>query len=235
MKKIFLIITSFVSVICLAQREKYMNLQGFEDKRFNWGYYLGVSNWDFKLDPITGLGTSGNKTTIDNKGGLGLSVGLMGMINLTQNVDVRIEPGMHFVTRKLTFNNDNIPVAQQEVNVKSTYLEIPLLVHFRGNRWNNVRPFIAAGAGYMRNLQSNEKAEDDNTQGTFRMRTNNYNWQGEAGVEIYFRHFKMTPSVKGIFVINNEIVPDNETSANYWAGSIDGLRSRALMVSLKFE
>ncbi len=231
MKPVILIVCFLSSISLFGQREKILNLQNFESQhRFNWGYYIGVSNWDFKLDPV-----SNASSNIIAEGSTGFTVGLLGTLNINKNLDVRLEPGLHFVSRSLTFENDNIPIEDQQLNIKSTYLDVPILAHFRGNRWNNIRPFIAAGIGYMRNLQANETAEDDASKDTFRMKENNFNWQAEAGIELYFKRFKLTPSIKGIFMINDEMIPDNPETESYWNGSISNLKSRAIMFSLKFE
>ncbi|MFV0530964.1 MAG: porin family protein [Flavobacteriales bacterium] len=231
MKNIVLTLAVLLSLNLFGQRERILNLQNFESEtRFNWGYYIGLSRWDFKLDPV-----SNASSNIVVKGSTGLSVGLMGMMNINKYLDFRIEPGLHFVSRTLTFENVNIPETDRELKVKSTYLDIPFLVHFRGARWNNVRPFVATGIGYMRNLQANETTDDDASKGVFRMKENNFNWQAEAGVELYFKRFKMTPAIKGIFMINDEMIPDNQGTEPYWNGSISNLRSRAIMFSLKFE
>ncbi len=233
MKNIILTLSILSSLTLFGQREKILNLQNFESEtRFNWGYYIGLSHWDFKLDPV-----SGASSDIIVEGQTGLSVGLLGMININKYLDIRVEPGLHFVTRNITFENANIPndVPAFDFSINSTYLDIPVLAHFRGARWNNVRPFIATGIGYMRNLQSNETAEDDASKGVFRMKENNFNWQAEAGIELYFKRFKMTPAIKGIFMINDEMVPDNPGTEPYWNGSISNLHSRAIMFSLKFE
>ena len=87
----------------------------------------------------------------------------------------------------------------------------------------------------MVNLQSNEKKEDDNKDDMFRMKTHNFNWQFEMGVEIYFSKFKLTPALKGIFMFNNELVQDNPGTNPQWAGSLKSISTRGVFFSLKFE
>ncbi len=215
-----------------GQRETIMNLQNFESKtKFNWGYSLGFTSWDYKLTPLYNASSK-----IETEGSFGFSVGLLGMFNLHKLLDIRLEPSLHFVSRKLIFQNPNFGSQNksEDFKVNSTYLDLPILLHFRGARWNNVRPFIASGIGYIRNLQSNENSDDDASKGVFRTKTNNFDWQAEAGIEIYFKRFKMTPSIKGIFFINNERIADN-TNVLYWNGSISNISSRAITFSLKFE
>lgn len=237
--KYFLLILSllfFRSVF--GQRETIMNLQNFESQtKFNWGYSLGFSSWDYKLTPAP-KDSNDQSTTfskIETEGSTGFSVGLLGMFNLHKLLDIRLEPSLHFVSRKLIFQNTELPEGSEDFKVNSTYLDLPILLHFRGARWNNIRPFIASGIGYIRNLQSNENSDDDASKGVFRTKTNNFDWQAEAGIEIYFKRFKMTPSIKGIFFINNERIADNPGTSPYWNGSISNISSRAITFSLKFE
>ncbi len=218
-----------------GQRETIMNLQNFESKtKFNWGYSLGFTSWDYKLTPATN-NQSNKFSKIETEGSLGFSVGLLGMFNLHKLLDIRLEPSLHFVSRKLIFQKPTPPKGSEDFKVNSTYLDLPVLLHFRGARWNNVRPFIASGIGYIRNLQSNEHSDHDASEGVFRTKTNNFDWQAEAGIEIYFKRFKMTPSIKGIFFINNERIADNPGTSPYWNGSISNISSRSITFSLKFE
>jgi hypothetical protein len=114
-------------------------------------------------------------------------------------------------------------------------VDIPILLKLHGDRWVNTRPYIQGGVGYMVNLQSNEKKKEDNQEDIFRMKTHNFNWQVEMGVELNLRRFKLTPSIKGIFLFNNELVQDNPGTNPQWAGSLKSLSSRIFVFSLKFE
>ena len=185
---------------------------------------------------------------LDQETKAGFSVGLIAKMRVNDYIDMKVEPGLHFSQRVLHFRNAPLagsytdPTYQETLEdtnvkreVKSTYVEIPLLLNFHGDRWYNTRPYIQGGLGYAMNLQSNEKKEDDNNTGVFRTTTNNFNWQAEIGVEIYFKRFKLTPALKGMFFFNNELVPDKATTDPYWAGSLNSISTRALVFSLKFE
>ena len=119
--------------------------------------------------------------------------------------------------------------------MKSTYVDVPVMLELHGNRWFNSRPYAAGGVNWLVNLQSNEKSVNDNLQGTFRTRTNNFAWSAEIGIQFYFSKFKLTPAIRGTFLINNELVQDNATTPNYWAGTMSSLKTNALMFVLKFE
>lgn len=256
MKKTISFLAIFAVLLAQAQWKPNFDKEdknSIEDqKRFSYGYFLGLNYFDFKIHPDE-LGTNEQGGfTIESEGKMGFSAGLMGKMKLNNYFDVYVQPGVHFTERTLRFNHiqedefypfpetPTEPAYQateqdKERQVKSSYIDIPLFLQLHGDRWFNTRPYIQGGIGYALNLQSNESSEDDNEDGVFRMKTHGFNWQVEGGVSIYFRRFKLTPSVKGIFFLNNELVPDDPETLPIWAGSMKSLHSRAVMFSLKFE
>ncbi|MCB9202591.1 MAG: PorT family protein [Flavobacteriales bacterium] len=248
-KSYILIIVCLLSFSLNAQfrgKSKTENLLGFDHQEFSWGYSLGVNFFTFKLHPNENGLNNGYGFTVVSDPKLGFSAGLMGRWRLNDNFDFRVEPGLHFVQRDLIFrhledrigqeiNGYTIKASDSIRNIKSTYLDIPAFINFHGNRYYNTRPYIQTGVSWMVNLQSNEKKTDDNLQEVFRTKTHNFTWQTEVGIEIYFKKFKLTPSVKGIFFFNNEWVADNEGTPDVWANSLKAIYSRAVIFSLKFE
>jgi hypothetical protein len=220
-----------------------------DEKKFSFGYFLGTNIMSYKVSPKAQNNHLPNGTTDDdgvNSSGLvyldqeskpGFSVGLIGKLRMNDYIAVKVEPGVHFAQRTLIFQNVGVTEENPEINkreVKSTYVEIPLLLNFSGDRWFNTKPYVQGGVAYVNNLQSNEDKEDDNALGVFRTNTHNFSWQAEMGIEIYFKRFKLTPSVKGMFFFNNELVPDQATTVGY-ANTLNSLQTRAVVFSLKFE
>ena len=259
MKKIIILLVFTICSMANAQfgksRDVVINYADFDQQRFSWGFYVGMNYFDFKIHPNKDIppdksaltGTTRYLVDCDSKPGF--SVSLFGKLRVDDYIDLRLEPTFHFTQRTLVFNNVQHKIDQDIANgidpyytdrdvhrdVKATYMDIPLFLNFHGDRWNNTRPYIQAGLSWISNLQSNEKKEQDNSDQIFRMKTNNFSYQLEAGIEIYFKRFKLTPSVKGIFFFNNELVADNPGTPDYWAGSMKSISSRAFLFSLKFE
>lgn len=249
MKRIFFTaIVLFLANYAVAQfrpnSEKEWYRTDFDEKKFSFGYFLGANMMSYKVVPkaysVKYLPESGEPGVDEN--GLvyleqetspGFSVGLIGRLRVNDYMDIKTEPGVHFGSRNLIFKNVEDETKSNIREVKSTYVEIPLLLKIHGDRWVNTRPYIQGGIGYLANLQSNENKEDDNNVGVFRTTTHNFNWQAEIGVELYFKRFKLTPALKGMFFINNELVPDNET--DQFSNTLNSLKTRAIVFSLKFE
>ncbi len=83
-------------------------------------------------------------------------------------------------------------------------------------------------------MGSNEKSLDDNSTGTFRMKKTVYNWEIGFGIDFYTEYFKFSPSVRGVFAITDELVPDNDPNSP-WTGNIDALKTRGVFVNFTFE
>jgi hypothetical protein len=257
--RIIIVFILFTSVINAQFRgkQKTENLLDFDEQKFSWGYYLGGNRFTFKMHPNDNGLNSGNGFTVYTEPKFGFSAGLIGKWRLDENFDFRVEPALHFTQRDIHFKHvksligqkfpiglkDSLLIKPSDTirQVKSTYVDIPVFIKFHGHRLYNTRPYIQAGVSWAINLTSNEKKADDNLLGVFRTKTHNFTWQTEAGVEIYFKRFKLTPSIRGIFFFNNELVPDNDGSKggsptpDLWAGSLKALYTRAIMFSLKFE
>lgn len=228
-------------------------MESFDFQKFSWGFYLNGNLLDYKLVLHPRYGMNVNENLVTTKSSFSFGAGLIGKLRLNDYFDLRIEPGLQFSERELQFNTDSnyqfangtlsnppfVPIALTAEDklrkVKSTLVDVPVLVELHGNRWYNSRPYMAAGVNYIMNLQSNSASEDDNLQGTFRSTTHNFAWSAEIGVQFYFSRFKLTPAVRGTFFMNNEMVADNAGTPPYWASAISTAQTRAFMFILKFE
>lgn len=255
--KTFLATAFFVGTLAQAQlfrtRDRMDNLEAMDYKKLSYGFFLNLNQYDYKivLDPVYGV--DGTRNLVESKPSYSFGAGLIGRARLNDNFDLRLEPSLQFVQRKLTFDTQvnskyftgtntnppftpiNLTDADKSREIKSTYVDIPLLLEIHGDRWYNSRPYAAAGIDYAINLQSNSTSEDDNRQGIFRSTTTNFGYTAEIGIQFYFSRFKLTPAFRGTFFTNNELVSDNPDTPPYWAAAMRTMQSRAFMFVLKFE
>lgn len=210
-----------------------------EDKKFlNYGYFLGFNQYDFKFDYQDDLGFDAagkDLTNVQVAKSFGFNVGLIGEMRINQFLDLRIEPGLHYTSRLLGFPSpriENERNATQEV--KSTYINFPLLLKASTRRIGNWKPFIIGGGSMSLNLGSNESSLDDNSAGTFRMTKWVYNYELGFGIDFYLEYFKFSPSIRGVFALTDELVRDNDPNSP-WTGNIDAMRTRGIFVNFTFE
>lgn len=214
-------------VMAQFNEKPILNLQN-EDKKFlNWGYFLGFNQYDFKFEYKNDL------PDILVSKSFGFNVGLIGEMRINEFLDLRFEPGLFYTLRELGFpgfTSENEAIRE----VRSTYISFPLLLKVSTRRLGNWKPFVIGGAGMAINLGSNEDSLDDNSSGTFRMKRQVFNYELGFGIDFYLEYFKFSPSIRGVFAISDELVPDNDPNSP-WTGNIEALRTRGIFVNFTFE
>ncbi|KZS40890.1 PorT protein [Aquimarina aggregata] len=215
----------------LFSKEKVQNLQNFDKPRLSWGYILGFNFYDFNFDYTADF--EDQDVIVDES--IGFSVGLMGNVRINDYLDVRFEPMVTFSTRNLTFNNPLFTDDFQRLReVKSTYVHLPLLLKISTKRINNIKPFIVGGVSTSINLSSNQDNPDDNTSGEFRMKTSTNYFEVGFGIDLYLYYFKFTPSIRGVFALSDELVPDNDPDSPY-TSTIDKMSTRGVFLNFTFQ
>jgi len=211
----------------LFTKERVLNKENFDKKRWSWGYYLGMNFYDFQIR------YKDQAEDIAVEKAPSFNVGLIGNLRLNDYLDLRLEPGVVFANRNLTFPNFT---EQNDAfrEVKSSYIHIPLLVKFSTKRLNNFKPFVVAGASISHNLSSNQDNPDDNSAGQFRMKKQNYYYEVGFGIDFYLEYFKFTPSIRGVFGMGDELVRD-ENPNSPWTSNIESIKTRGIFINFTFQ
>ena len=84
------------------------------------------------------------------------------------------------------------------------------------------------------NLSANNKSREDNVEGKFRVNPTIFFYELGFGIDLYTPHFRFTPSIRGLFSINNELIHDNDPNSP-WTGNLRSIYTRAVMINLTFE
>lgn len=234
MKKVYIFLLILTSFLGTAQFKKSMfskkpliNLENFDKQRLHFGFFLGFNSYDFKIDKKY----DGQDIIVDSQ--TGFNVGLIGNLRLHEYIDLRFEPGLYYGQRNLRFPNITDPVdALREV--KSTYLHFPLLLKFSSKRVGNIRPYLLGGVSTSMNLSSNADSKDDNSSERFRMLKNTNNYELGAGIDIYFEYFKFSPSIRGVFGLKNEMIPDNDPTSQ-WTRNVSAMKTRGIFINFAFH
>jgi len=231
MKKILvalILISSFIPTINAQKKDIVIYKQNWDKQKVFWGYYLGLNQKSFKINYKSA------NTYINVTPSVGFNVGLIGDLRLHKNISLRLEPGLSSNTKQLAFTS--IPGGPKDSirDVNATYLRIPLLLKFNTNRMNNFRPFLIGGVSYDYNFSSNQDNPIDNSNGEFRMKKNNFTYEIGLGVDFYLPYFIFSPSIRGVFAINNELVKDNDPNSK-WTGPIDYFGTRGLFIKFAFH
>lgn len=241
LKKTLLVLIVLSNLIAFSQKKKdpVEYLSNFDKKTVRWGFYLGMNSSNYNLtyrdnnNEVLAFATD----NISIQSALGFNVGLIGDLRLHKNFNLRLEPGVFYHSNDLIYEylngEDKLRTAT------STYLYVPLLVQFSADRYKNIRPYVAGGLAYGYNFTSNYNLKDDNYNKKFRLQANNYFYEIGIGMDFYFYFFKFSPSIRGVFAINNELQRDekdiNTDTFSKWTTPIDFLGTRAVFLRLSFQ
>ncbi|SDQ30731.1 type IX secretion/gliding motility protein PorT/SprT [Flagellimonas zhangzhouensis] len=209
-------------------KDPILNLQNEDKYLLNWGYYLGFNQYDFQFEYKDDIGRD---VLVDKT--FGFNVGLIGELRINEFLDARFEPGLLYTARTLGFpgfSNENDALRE----VRSTYIRFPLLLKASTRRIGNWKPFIIGGVYTSMNLGAKEDSLDDNSTGEFRMKKNVYGYEIGFGIDFYTEYFKFTPSIRGVFALTDELVPDNNPDSP-WTGNINAMRTRGIFINFTFE
>lgn len=219
------------------EKVRYDSNQGrgsTDNNLLRWGYFLGVNSYDFNFDYNTDLPDIAVTRTP------GFSVGLIGNLRVNSFIDLRLEPGLLITTRELNYSPEwfagveNTKDSDFIREVRSTYIHIPLLVKISTKRINNFKPFVVGGFSTALNLSSNEDNPEDNSAGQFRTTKNSLFYEIGFGIDFYLYNFKFTPSIRGLFGINDELIRDDEPNSP-WTTNIAGMQTRGLFINFTFQ
>ncbi|RIA08736.1 putative protein-translocating porin PorT [Flavobacteriaceae bacterium MAR_2010_72] len=236
MKKTLLIL----SIILLSQsvtaqlfsKEKIKNNENFDKDRLSWGFYLGLNAYDFQFTYEQDLEDILVESTT------GFNVGLISNLRINDYFDLRFEPGLYITQRNLQYDPSYFGGSPNTADlfreVKSTYVHFPLLLKISTKRVNNFKPFIVGGVSTAINLSSNEENPDDNSFGQFRTKRSVAFYELGFGIDLYLYWFKFTPSIRGVFAFNDELVRDNDPNSP-WTGNVASMKTRGVFINFTFQ
>ena len=209
--------TLLMLILCLtalqmtAQVRKVQNKPYTDLRPLHLGILIGMNLQDIELEnvgPQTILqedGTMKTETIVcdDDTWNAGFSVGVLADLRLSQHLNLRFTPTMHFGAKHLTFYNltDLTPegkLMELTQDMKSTYISFPVGLKFSAERWNNYRPYMIAGVNQMINLTSKN-------QDFLQLKRTDTMLEIGLGCDLYLPFFKLIPELKFCYSLTNAL------------------------------
>lgn len=217
----------------LFSKEKIKNNENFDKDRWSWGFFLGINAYDYQFTYERDLEDILVESTT------GFSVGLISNLRINDYFDLRFEPGLYITQRNLQYDPsyfNGMPYSDADLlrDVKSTYVHFPLLLKISTKRINNFKPFIVGGVSTAINLSSNQENPDDNSVGEFRTKRNVNFYELGFGIDFYLYWFKFSPSIRGVFALNDELIRDNDPNSP-WTGNVATMKTRGVFLNFTFQ
>lgn len=189
-----LICTAFTA---FAQQRKVQNKPFIDDRRFHYGFFVGMHDQGLQLenngyiDPTTGK----QWVASTDRTNFGFSVGVLGEWRINKYLGLRAVPSLHFGSKHITFRELGSGTEEYQ-DMKSCYIGVPVELKIAAPRFNNYRPYVMTGLAPMYDLTTGKQSK---------LKSKPFNLVLEAGMgcDIYLPFFKFIPELKFCFGLGN--------------------------------
>jgi hypothetical protein len=216
-----------------AQKQKPKNESWYDDKLLHFGFSLGFNTMDFNITPTMAYHDSTGLYPHVSKLNPGINIQIVTDLRLSPHADLRFLPGVSFGQRVVMFYKNKVVYNDQQ-RLESSFLEFPLLLKYKGNRLNNVRPYIIGGLNYRYDL-AGKKSFDAEKPIYIRLKRSDLYYELGAGFDFYLTYFKLSVEAKMSNGLANVIVNDAYPGHAEFKNAIDKMKSQIWVLSFHFE
>jgi len=209
------------------------NLPKYENEVLHFGFSLSINSTNFIVnEPIIPY-TDSVRSVLPSPQ-LGFNLGIVSDVRLQRYLTVRFLPDLSFAERNLTYQidgkKDSLPWVKK---VQSTFLDFPIDLKLRSERYENASAYVVVGAKYIIDLasQRNTINQQDPTQQIVKLYKTDWGYEFGGGVEFYLPYFKFAIELKLSTGLNNVLVKDNTIFSN----ALTSLKSKVFLFSFTFE
>lgn len=220
-----------------AQRRgkvKQQNLRGFDDRRYHFGFTLGVNSAGSYLDQNLNTSFSDSLLTMYPGNAAGFNLGIVTQLKLFNNFALRFVPSLSFQDRVVNYEFYDGPgeTTSYVKRVESTFIDFPLNFKYRSKRINNFAIYVLFGGKYSLDVASQKDVKNVLLEELI-IKLNQHDYSAEigGGFDFFLPYFKFGIELKLSVGLPNMIIKDNTV----FSDPIESLRTRTLMVSFTFE
>jgi len=208
------------------------NLPAFDYKPLHFGFLIGFNAMDFRVvhkvveERPEGLENRYAEVVRLNPG---INIGIVSSLRLNQYFNLRFLPGISFGQRDLLYIQDG-EKEETPVQIKSTFLEFPLLLKFSGARMTNVKPYLIGGINPRFDLAKSENLGLD-------LKSSDIYLEIGAGLDMYLNYFRLSTEAKLSVGLMNVLDPSGtgEPEDVLYTDILDRLTSRLFVFTFYFE
>lgn len=215
-----------------AQKQKPKNESWYDDKYMHFGFTLGFNAMDFVVTPSQQYFSTDSlypEVSILNPG---INIQVVTNARLSDHFDLRFLPGVSFGQRSLRYYKNQQLYNRQRL--ESSFLEFPLLLKYKGDRLNNVRPYVIGGLNYRYDL-AGKKEFDDEKPVYIRLKRPDLYFEAGAGLDFYLTYFKLSIEAKLSNGLTDVLVKEPAPGHSEFYNALEKLRSQMWILSFHFE
>jgi len=216
-----------------GQKQKPKNTSWYDDKLLHFGFSLGFNTMDLDITPSQTYLDSTSlypEVSILNPG---INIQIVTDLRPVKYLDIRFLPGVSFGQRVVRYYKNGVLYNDQQ-KLESSFLEFPLLLKFKGDRLNNVRPYVIGGLNYRYDLAGKKELDPDKPV-YLRLKRPDLYYELGAGLDFYLTYFKLSVELKMSNGIGNVLVKDPAPGHPEFYNAIEKMKSQIWVLAFHFE
>lgn len=227
------IILLLVNSVLWGQKQKPKNESWYDEKTLHFGFSLGFNTMDFNITPSQQYLSQDSiypDVSILNPG---INIQIVTDLRPGKYMDIRFLPGVSFGQRVVRYYKD-LELYNDDQRLESSFLEFPLLFKFKGDRLNNVRPYVITGLNFRYDLAA-KKEYDDKEPIYLRLKRPDLYYEVGTGLDFYLTYFKLSVELKMSTGFRDILVGDPPPGHAEYRNAIDKMRSQIWVLAFHFE
>ena len=244
---LIILLASCLAVVQMAAQDRKVQNKPYIDLRpMHFGIHVGLNMQDIELQNVGPQtitledGTVMQQTIVTDadRWNAGFSVGVLADLRLSNHLNLRVTPTMHFGAKHLTFHNlsdldpEGFPHEVTQ-DMKNTYISFPVDLKFSAQRWNNYRPYVIAGVNPMINLTGKD-------QDYIRLKKMDTFLEIGLGCDLYLPFFKLIPELKFCYSLTDALDHNHanelmDVNKRIYANAVNKGQSKMIVLTLYFE
>ncbi|HEX7494497.1 MAG TPA: porin family protein [Bacteroidales bacterium] len=216
-----------------GQKQKPKNESWYDDKPLHFGFSLGFNTMDFNITPSQQYYQTDSLYPEVSKLNPGINIQIITNLRVSDHLDVRFLPGVSFGQRVVRFYKNRVLVNEQQ-RLESSFLEFPLLLKYKGDRMNNVRPYVIGGLNYRYDL-AGKKEFDDAKPIYLRIKRPDLYYELGAGLDFYLTYFKLSVELKMSNGLGNVLIKEAAPGHPQYYNAIEKIKSQIWVLAFHFE
>ncbi len=230
---VFLLMFLLIHINVCGQKQRPKNKSWYDDQLFHFGFSLGFNTMDYNITPSQKYLRADSLYPEVSKLNPGINIQIVTDFRPAKNIDIRFLPGVSFGQRVIRYYKNGVLVNDQQ-KLESSYLEFPLLLKFKGDRLNNVRPYIITGLNYRYDL-AGKKEFDDTKPVYIRIKRPDLYYEMGAGLDFYLPYFKLSVELKMSNGIRDILVKEAAPGHPEYYNAIEKIKSQIWILAFHFE
>jgi hypothetical protein len=218
----------------LGQKQKPKNASWYDDKFLHFGFSLGFNAMDFDITPSEEYYKVDSLYPEVSSLNPGINIQIVTDLRPANHLDIRFLPGVSFGQRNIRFYKNQVLYKVQQ-RLESSFLEFPLLLKYKGDRLNNVRPYVVAGLNYRYDLAAKKEIIPEDRPVYIRIKRPDLYYEMGAGLDFYLTYFKLSVELKMSNGLRNIIVNDVPAGFEEYRHAIEKMKSQIWVLSFHFE